>query len=894
MSASNPVASAKRCDRKVRQDVRRRRSGHSGRTQTVVKSFRAALWIIRDVTLPSLRQHRLRALLTLVGVVIGTQVVVAIALMNRSIVASFEHTVETIAGRANLQVSNGSAGVPEELVGSIETVSGVASATGLLQGTLMTEWGDLTVFGVDLFDDQTIRETQFPRRNVHIGDPLRFANATDSIAVSSTFLARAGLAVGDTFEAQGPIGRTPLTVRGTLDPVGPAALFGGAVALVDSPTAQRLFAREGRFDQIDIMLAPGVDPARVREEVRRFTEGTGTLESPEDRGAALGGMLSALQEALTIVSLNAVIVGVFIIYHTMRTAILNRRRELALVRAVGYRQRVVTIATVLEVLVFGALGSMVGIVLGTAAARLSLGMVAASVGAIWARVDPGRLVMTPLDVAGALGLGVGSTLAAAVPPLIATARLRIIDCLRATDSGDTPHRARARDAIIGTIIALIAYGLAYTGLRPRGFTSQVTFIMTGLGLLTAGYVLAIPFVTELVTQPLARLARGIRGVSATLATENVARDTTRLRGTIAALMVAFALVLLVNGFVRSLRTSILTWFEDTLTSDLLVTPTLQLDLPSGPTIAGALEDRLRRVPGVAEVSPSRMITIRFGDGLAVVRTESAGGFRRQHYQVIAGDVSSYGDRFAHGDAVLVSDNFAYRHGVTAGDTLVLDTPTGTATLPIAAVVLDYTLDIGTIIVERETYRRLWRDDAATGFRVWLAPRTDPRAVRQAIADAARPEFTIVVLTAAEFMRNIARALDDALRMTYAIHAVAIAIAVIGVINFFLAEVVDRRREIGLLRSVVLTRGQVLRVFAVEAGLLGALGGFMAVLEAWPAAHAVITRSIRVVSGLGLTFVFPYGVGLAVVLLTTVVSVVAALYPARQAAAARIADLVTVE
>jgi putative ABC transport system permease protein len=359
-------------------------------------------------------------------------------------------------------------------------------------------------------------------------------------------------------------------------------------------------------------------------------------------------------------------------------------------------------------------------------------------------------------------------------------------------------------------------------------------------------------------------------------------------------MVAFALVMIVSTFVHSLRTSILTWFEETLTADFLVTPTLQLDLPAGPTISGALEERLRRVSGVAEVSTSRMITVRVGKSLAVVRTESAGGFRRQHYKVLAGDVATYADRFARGDAVLVSDNFAYRHGVTAGDTVTLDTPTGIAALPIAAVVVDYTLDIGTIIVEHEMYRRLWRDETATGFRVWLAPGTDRNSLRQAIADVARPEFTVVVLTAAEFMRNIAYALDDALRMTYAIHIVAIAIAIIGVVNFFLAEVVDRRREIGLLRSVALTRRQVLRVFATEAGLLGTLGGAMAILEAWPAGHAVVTRSIRAVSGLGLTFVFPYSVALMVLLVTAGVSVLAALYPARQAATARVADLVTVE
>ena len=131
-------------------------------------------------------------------------------------------------------------------------------------------------------------------------------------------------------------------------------------------------------------------------------------------------------------------------------------------------------------------------------------------------------------------------------------------------------------------------------------------------------------------------------------------------------------------------------------------------------------------------------------------------------------------------------------------------------------------------------------------------------------------------------------------MTYAIQVVAIVIAVIGVVNFFLAEIVDRRREIGLLRSVALKPRQVLRMLATEAGIIGAIGGIVAILYAWPIAHALITRSTRLVSGWGLTFVFPFGLAFATIIVAAVASVLAALYPARATAVTRVADLVMVE
>jgi len=146
---------------------------------------------------------------------------------------------------------------------------------------------------VDLFADQELRETQFPRRHVHIPYKVEFANLTDSIAVSTPFLERAKLRIGDSFDVTGPTGTHPLVVRGTLDPVGPAALYGGAIGLVDLPTLQALGARPGLVDQIDVRLRDGVSVESAREPLLRVTTGVGTLATPRSQGATLGRPLSA-------------------------------------------------------------------------------------------------------------------------------------------------------------------------------------------------------------------------------------------------------------------------------------------------------------------------------------------------------------------------------------------------------------------------------------------------------------------------------------------------------------------------------------------------------------------------------------------------------------------------
>lgn len=857
-----------------------------------MRTLRAARWLLRDVSLPSLRQHRLRSALTLLGVAIGAQVIVAITLLNRSILASFEHTVETIAGSADLQVANVMAGVPEELAMRIAADPGVASASGLIHGTLGTAHGDLALFGVDLLANQRLRETQFPREHVHIADELRFVNATDSLALSTSFARRAGLALGAALEVRGPNGASTLAVRGTLDPVGPTALFGGDVGLVDLPTAQRLLDREGRFDQIDVELRDDGGAAAVAARLRALVGGAGTVEPPRERGARLGSMLSSVQTVLTLVSLLAIVVGAFIVYNTMDTAVAHRHRELTLARALGYTRRTVLTAVALEAIAYGAIGTAIGAVLGFASARLSLGLVTLGVGAIWGRTDAPGVAIAPGDVLLVGLVGVGGSLVSSVLPALRAARIQIVEQLREERPVLPDAPTEWRSAALGGVLTLAGILVLGGEIRLGGTTATVAVIMLGIVLCAVG----LTWIAPLVLRGMARLARlavrAWRRPSPVLAVDNILRDPSRSRGAIAALMVAFALVLIVGSFVRSLRGSILSWVDQTVAADLFVSPSMALPLPAGPTLGGELEGVLRGVPGVAEVGAARMINARVGNTLAVLRTEGVADFGHKRYAVVEGDLSAATfAAFARGEVVFISDNLAYRQGLHVGETLELETPAGARAFRIGAVVVDYTLDIGTIIVDRATYRSVWRDDLVNTFGVWLAPDADFDRVRAEISTRVASRSPVTILSGREFNAQIAGALDGALLMTYAVQLVAIGIAVIGVVNFFLAEVVDRRREIGLLRGVALTRRQVVQMFSVEAALLGAVGGVFAVAFGWLVARLLVLHSTRLVSGWTLTFEFPWGLAVTTVVLASVTALAASRHPTRRAATEPVAELV---
>jgi len=844
--------------------------------------LRRAWCIVRAVTLPAVRRHPLRAGLTLAGVLVGVQMAVAVAVIHRSVVASFERTVAAIAGSAALQVANGSVGVPEALVEPIAAVPGVASASALIQDTVATSAGDLTILGFDLLADQAIRLAQLPRAHVHIADELRFVNATDSIALSSSFAARAEVELGDRLAVSAPSGEETLVVRGLLDPVGPVTLFGGAVGLVDLPTAQRLLARGPRVDQIDVALAPGIDLAAAATALRQVVDGSGVVGAPREHGMRLGNLLTGVQAIFAIVSLLAVLVGAFIVYHTLDAAVAQRRRALALARSLGCERRAAFLAVALEALVYGVAGALGGALLGLAAADAAIGLVTAGVGAIWARTDVAHLTLEARDLLPAFGLGIGGALLAALAPARRAAGVSLVAELGTdTSSG---RGTQARTFLGGLLLGLVGFGILLAPLELEGFQAQVAVVVAGGALMAVGGAVAAPTLASLLGRAVQALSGGLRAPLLQLASERLVRSPAAHRGVLAGLMAAFSLVLVVGSFVRSLRVTIIDWVDQVVAADLHVSPTLQLPLPAGPTLPGALEQDLRALPGVAGVSATRMVHVQVGERLVILRAQSADAFDRDRRPLVEGRADDVRPALLAGEAVLISDNLAYRDGLGAGERLTLATPSGPRTFRIAAIVADYTLDTGTIIMARDAYTAIWQDEQVNEYLLWTAPGTDLAAVRDAVGARLRGRVRATVFSGRDFHANIVRALDDALLLTDAIQVVAVGIAIVGVVNFFLAAVVDRRREIALLRSIALTRAQMVRLFTFESALLGLAGGTLAVLLAWPTAYATVTQSAYMVSGWVLAFRFPFDLTVATVAGATLTAAGAAVLPARRAAA----------
>jgi putative ABC transport system permease protein len=411
-------------------------------------------------------------------------------------------------------------------------------------------------------------------------------------------------------------------------------------------------------------------------------------------------------------------------------------------------------------------------------------------------------------------------------------------------------------------------------------------------MMTVGYAALAPLLLRVLVAPVRRV-RTRWGVPVALAAEHLARDPVRCRGTLGALMAAFAFVLCVSAFVRSLSGTILTWMDQALAADLFVGATPDLPMPSAPTLPAEFEDALMRIPGVADATPTRITLAELDGRMIGLKATRARQLRVRPFPVLA-QQDGYLDAYERGDAVLVSDNLAFRFGFHVGDRVALDAPTGRHEFVVGAIIVDYTIDVGTISVDTDVYRRVWRDLQVSTYLVHLAPSATAADVSGRITEELGRRHPVSVLTAGEFKRTTANAIDAAFVLTYAIQLVAACVAGIGVVNFLLTEVVDRRREIGLLRTVALDRRQLMRTFMAEAALIGFAGGTLAIFWGWPIARIIVTHSARMVSGWQLLFDFPWPMALATPAVVAVTAMVAAIVPVRATTREPLTRLVGIE
>ncbi|HYL79913.1 MAG TPA: FtsX-like permease family protein, partial [Candidatus Acidoferrum sp.] len=625
------------------------------------------------------------------------------------------------AGKSRLQVSAGDMGFDETLFPVIAGTPGVAQAVPVVQAVmpLAGQAGEvLLVLGVDVLADASVREYRGP--TPELANPLQLLTDPNAILLTERFARVHDLRVGSPIRLLTPTGPKAFVIRGLLADQGAARGMEGQIAIMDIAAAQVAFGKLGRLDRVDLLLAQGASPDQVAGLIRRLLSPEVTVERPEARNAQVEQMLSSFQLNLSVLSLIALFVGMFLVYNTMSVSVVRQRRQIGILRALGATRGFILVAVGAEGACIGLLGSVLGVILGALLARETIRAVGRTVSSLYAFVRPGEPHLPPVLIAMAVLLGCGMAVLSSLLPALEAAA---VTPRESTLSASLERRHRPWSlAAAGLGLVCGSYGLSQLGPldgRPLfGYAAAFSLLL--------GATFLCPVSLRLFQRLLSAGLGGTRLLGGRLAAGNLGLALRRNAVTISAMVAGLAMLVSVSTMVQSFRQTVEVWIQQTIRADLYLSRATRLIRGADARLPAGLLDETRRIPGVAEADGVRQLRVEDDRGGSFVL--GAGNFetmaRRGRLLFRRGDSAAVLSDARANDRLVVSETFAERYHLKEGDEVSLHPPGRSIHLPIAGVYYDYTTEGGLVFMDRGLFQRLWGDPWLNSIVIYLAPGAD--------------------------------------------------------------------------------------------------------------------------------------------------------------------------
>lgn len=749
-------------------------------------------------------RHPLLTGLNVLSIALGITVFLAVQIANRGALSSFRSAADLTTGRSDLEVRGD---IPDSILPAVTTVAGVRAATPLVEGvvTLPDFPGEyLRILGVDPFSGTDVFSFQLGQAGRESLDLEKWLADPEALALQPSRLEALG---------SGPIrvlaGTTIRTLRPefTFSPDDALTRSDTRLAAMDIGWAQELLGQAGRLSSIQILLTHPAAIDQVTTALQRLLPADVTVAPPAARSTEMEAMLGSFQLNLTALSLVSIIVGMFLIHNSVGAAVVRRRTEIAILRASGTTRWEIRLLFLGEAALEAVLGTALGLLLAPVLATVISTPVAETVSSLYTLIRIEDFPLSTRQIALAFAIGITAALVAAWLPASEAARSEPARILRPGAALQTRPPLRPGQLVWGVLFLAGAVGLSVAALeggpRPLGFAAA--------GAVLAGFTFFIPWLA-------AAVALCFRGSNPLVrcAADQFSRSLHRNALTIAALAAALAMTVSVTVMIHSFRASVMRWIDRTLVADLYIAPAvndvagLQAFLP--------LESLPWAAERTTEAATFREFPLRFRDEVTTLSVID--GRARGDIEFLAGNSPTAQSDFQAGKTVALSESFARRFGLETAREILLPTPQGEVGFAVGGIFRDFTRDRGTLLMPRSLFDRHWQDPRFHSLALKLP---DPALSSQVEAEfRARfgREGEFAIYDNAALRSRIMQIFDQTFAVTSVLRTIAVVVAVAGVLFSLSVLVIEREREIGVLRSVGASRWQILGIFLLEAFFIG--------------------------------------------------------------------------
>ena len=763
----------------------------------------AAASRLRLFSLRELAVHRRRTFASIAVMAVSAMYLVAVFGIFGSITGSVNRLASGVAGIAALEVSGiTDAGFPDTIAADVAAVPGVATAAPMIRMSAPTASGIVLLFGAD----KSSAELGGSFKDA-VSRPLEeLSEATDGVQVGPGI----GHAKGEKFQ----LGSGWVTVTDVLGGKQRAALNGGHYVLAPLALAQNITGRQGQLDSILITTKPGADLTTVRASVTAAVNGRAIVAPPSMRAARAGDGIKMMNYMALMGAMVALVVGAFLVYTTMTMAITQRRPVISMLRAIGGRRSTIVRDMLAEAAVLGVIGGAIGSGIGILLGRIAIGRLPPAVTqGLEARVEywlPGYALPAAI-AATVLASVVASAMAARqvykVSPIEALAPVGV------SAADHVPRWVRIACGV-GAVVVFAVSILIVVG--RTGTVAAVAMSALFCAEIALGFALTVPIV-----KATAATARVFGSVGA-LAAATIERSPRRVWATVMTVLIAVVTTVMITGTNADMIRSARGIFSSVADADVWVSADPPDRYPTNALPQG-LSEKVAEVPGVAHVAEGAFAYADVG-GTRVMLDGFSSGTADALYHALDEQIRS--DVLAD-QGVVLTQNLGKTLDVGVADELRLQTPHGPQQVAVLALVPYFSTVIGTVGMDLDQLRTWFDRPAATTLQITAAAGADPNRL---LADVRRvvptPNY---VYDGHEALAGLEAPLHQSMFIANAVWVIVVLVAAVALFNTLTLSVLERRREIGVLRAMGSSRRFTLQMVLAEAAGIGVVGGVLGLL-----------------------------------------------------------------
>lgn len=865
-----------------------------------------------------LMQRRVQTLLAILGIAAGVALQFSIHLINQSILQNFRNSVESVAGQSSLFVSAGETGFDEKLVPEvIEKTPGVRFAIPVIEARTFVFSGphaseSIMIMGVDLLRERNVRSYRTTDEEV-LEDPLMFFNQPDSLIITKSLSERLGVKIDDTLKLSTTLGSRDFTVRGILSASGVGSAFGGGLGIMDIDGAQVTFGKIKKIDRADIVVAPGVDVNEVALRLKSALGSSFVVERPQSRTERTERMIESFQFMLSFFSSLSLMIGIVLVYTMVSRFVSERRQEIGTYRTLGATRSLILVGCIAIGIIQGMMGGGLGAFLSVYLSNQLLSLIATSLSSQYdlvVSVDQIRVDWLQILKATLLGTGI-SGIAALIPSWRAS-RLAPVEAMRTEVPKISESTVSKKSAALQICTGLVLIGISVICFTTPVGTQGSFFPLLAQVCMVAGTLLLVSCLSIWGIFGLIRMLGWRFGRATRLGLENVVRNPKQAAQNSAMITAGLLILCFVQGAAGSFRHSIHQWMNREVYWDLGVVSAGDMMSfrvqPLDPSIA----KEIAAIPGVETLQDGKLFGVRMSkiwvdNREVLLEAHENPGLQQPPLEVrgLASATSSnvqedprakkirdilfQSEDPAIGDKVsemfqspelklLASDGFMRQSRRKIGDRIQIPTPTGTVEGLLIGVVNDFSFAGGSLYMDRSKYQKLWNDPLITVFGVKVLPGFQIDEVRRAIDSQLAQKRNLMVISNKEMRDQMGEELDRSLAFMDALQYIILLIVVIGLVNTFLVTILERRREIGMLRAIGMTRLQLAVSLLSERLIQGGFCSLLTILIGIPITKLWVRLPLSELLGWSLQFNFPWEGMFKIISVGLLVSGFAALIP----------------